>query len=187
MQSTKYDHAIELCGILKRIPRTGWVKNHVNDPESVADHSMRTAFLAMTLCPPEVNREKAVQMALIHDLAESIVSDITPFDGVTESDKFNRENSAFTNITESLEDDYMQKLWLEMEEGKTIEAKFVKQLDKLEMLIQAEEYEKLQPGLDLSQFFKGYPGFEGFETFFTFQSIKDVYQAILERRKKNTQ
>lgn len=183
----QYDRAIELCGILKRIPRTGWVRSNVEHPESVADHSMRTAFLAMIICPPEVEKDKAVKMALIHDVAESIVSDITPLDGVTLEDKYTRENNAWTEISQSLGTDEMQKLWAEMEAGKSLEAKFVYQLDKLEMLIQAEEYEKLQPGLDLSQFFKGYKGFAGYKNFFTFSTTKEVYESILKRRQSRQQ
>lgn len=179
---TKYDRAIELCGRLKQIPRTGWVKNHVSDPESVADHSMRTSFLAMILCPPSLNRDKVVQMALVHDLAESIISDITPFDGVTVEDKFARENRAWSEISASLGSDELQALWLEMEGGATDEGRFVKQLDKLEMLVQAEEYENAEGGHSLQQFFEGYPGFEGFDSFFTFSEIKEVYAAIVARR-----
>ena len=174
--STQFDRAIELCGVLKRTPRTGWVRSHVNHPESIADHSMRTAFLALTLCPPEVNKDKAVKMALIHDVAESIVSDITPFDGVTLEDKYQREDRAWTEICGSLNNDEMQVMWREMEAGETPEAKFVKELDKIEMLIQAEEYENLQEGLNLDQFYNG------FEGFFTFKNIKDIYEAICTRR-----
>ena len=53
---------------------------------------------------------------------------------------------------------------------------------KLEMLIQAEEYESIQPDLDLSQFFKGYKGFDGYEHFFTFPTLDSVYRAIIARR-----
>ena len=182
MSSTTFDKAIGLCGALKRLPRTGWVRSGVNSPESVADHSMRTAFLAMTLCPPEVDKSRAVQMALIHDLAEANVGDITPLDGVSVEDKHARERAAWTQISENLDNDEMQRLWQEMEEGKTPEARFVFQLDKLEMLIQAEEYEDLQPGLDLSQFFRGYKGFAGYDNFFTFPTTEAVYRAILARR-----
>ena len=76
----------------------------------------------------------------------------------------------------------MQQLWQEMEEGKTNEARFVFQLDKLEMLLQAEEYEDAQPGLDLSGFFRGYKGFAGYDNFFTFPTTEAVYRAILARR-----
>ena len=184
LMSTKYDRSIELCGILKRIPRTGWVRNNVNDPESVADHSMRTAYLGLILCPPELDKDKVVQMALVPDVAESLATDITPLDNVTREEKYQRERRAWEEITTSLGNGDMQALWQEMEDGKTKEARFVFELDKLEMLIQAEEYEKLQPGLDLSQFFKGYKGFAGFDNFFTFQTTKEVYQAIVERRKQ---
>ena len=36
------------------------------------------------LCPPEVdmNRDRCVKMALIHDMAEALVGDITPTDGI---------------------------------------------------------------------------------------------------------
>jgi putative hydrolase of HD superfamily len=122
-------------------------------------------------------------MALIHDLAEAKVGDITPLDGVPLEDKYARENAAWSRISESLGSTELQDLWKEMEEGKTNEAKFVFQLDKLEMLIQAEEYENLQPGLDLSQFFKGYKDFPGYDSFFTFSTTSAVYQSILARRK----
>ena len=44
------------------------------------------------------------------------------------------------------------KLWLEYEEGTSIEAVLARQLDKLEMIIQADEYEKEQQ-LFLPSFF----------------------------------
>ena len=44
------------------------------------------------------------------------------------------------------------KLWLEYEEGTSIEAELARQLDKLEMIIQADEYEKEQQ-LFLPSFF----------------------------------
>ena len=174
--NTKFDKVIELCGILKRVPRTGWVRSKVNNPESIADHSMRTSFLAMLLCPTNVNKDKVVQMALIHDLAESIATDITPYDGISNEEKFKLEDDAWTIISNSLNNNEMQLLWREMEDGITLEAKFVKELDKLEMLIQAEEYENLQNDLNLSGFFKNY------DEFFTFDSIKEIYNSIKLRR-----
>jgi len=174
--STRYDRAIELCGILKRMPRTGWVRSKVNDPESVADHSMRTSYLGMLLCPKHLDKNKVIQMALIHDVAESIVTDITPYDGVSEEEKYKREDNAWTEISKSLDNDEMQILWREMEDGNTEEAKFVKELDKLEMLIQAEEYEKLQEDLNLSGFYTNYTNF------FQFEETKEIFKAIQQRR-----
>lgn len=176
MSTTKWDFAIELCGRLKQLKRKGWVMNNVENPECVADHSMRTAFLALILCPPEVDKDKAVEMALVHDVAESIITDITPRDGVPREEKLRRENDAWSEISESLGSREMQALWQELEAGETPEARFVNQLDKLEMLIQAEEYENAQ-NLNLSQFFDGL----GLD-FFTTDSVRAVYLAIMERR-----
>jgi len=44
-------------------------------------------------------------------------------------------------------------LWLEYEQGLSIEADLARQLDKLEMILQANEYEILHPEKDLSRFF----------------------------------
>lgn len=46
----------------------------------------------------------------------------------------------------------MRELWLEYETQATDEAKIVKEIDRLEMLIQACEYEK-SDGKDLEKFF----------------------------------
>lgn len=183
LMQTRFDKAIELCGKLKQTPRTGWVNNHVNHPESIADHSMRTGFLAMILCPPDLNQQKATQIALIHDYGESLIGDITPFDpNIGPQEKINREAMAWSEISKIIGNSQMESLWKEMEEGTTLEGKFVQELDKLEMLIQAEEYENAQPDLDLSSFFNN------FDNFFTFSTTKEVYQAIVSRRenkKKN--
>lgn len=46
----------------------------------------------------------------------------------------------------------MMELWEEYESGTTPEAKCVKDLDKLELILQADEYEADQ-NVDLQQFF----------------------------------
>lgn len=38
-----------------------------------------------------VNKDKCIKMAIVHDLAESLVGDITPYDGVTVEDKHTQE------------------------------------------------------------------------------------------------
>ncbi|MBL8966171.1 MAG: HD domain-containing protein, partial [Spirochaetaceae bacterium] len=61
---------------LKRLFRQGWLKRGLPEAacESVADHSFGTAILALLLAgrPPHegVDREKAVRMALVHELCE---------------------------------------------------------------------------------------------------------------------
>ena len=45
-------------------------------------------------------------------------------------------------------------LWLEYEDGTTPEAEAAKQLDKFEMIVQANEYEQVHPEKRLDSFFK---------------------------------
>ena len=45
-------------------------------------------------------------------------------------------------------------LWIEYEEGTSIEADVAKQLDKFEMIVQANEYELVHPEMRLESFFK---------------------------------
>ena len=43
---------------------------------------------------PDIDRDRCIQLCLVHDLAESLVGDITPFDGVSRAEKRTRESSA---------------------------------------------------------------------------------------------
>ena len=85
-------------------------------------------------------------MAIVHDIAEAIVGDITPDQGVSKDDKFNFEFNAIQTFKKQLNQSpfalEMESLWLEYENGKSPEALVCKDLDKFEMIVQAFEYEK---------------------------------------------
>ena len=143
------------AGRLKELPRAGWVREGVPEPESVADHSFRTAVLALALGPElGVDTAKLVQMLVVHDLAESDpgVGDITPRDGVPPAEKYRREREAMERLCAPLPNGAaMLALWSEYEEGQSPEARVAKQLDALEMALQAAEYER-RHGQDLALF-----------------------------------
>ena len=85
-------------------------------------------------------------MALVHDLAECLVGDITPSDGVSKEEKHSREKSAMRHITDmvpckEMRDEIMD-LWEEYESGVSLEAQLVKDIDKFEMIAQAYQYER---------------------------------------------
>jgi putative hydrolase of HD superfamily len=64
------------CGELKREKRTGWWYAGVKNPESVAEHSWRTAIIAYVLAVKEgIDPEKAASAALFHDLLEARLGD----------------------------------------------------------------------------------------------------------------
>ncbi|XP_060720953.1 HD domain-containing protein 2 [Tachysurus vachellii] len=148
---------MKLVGQLKSVPRTGWVYRNVKEPESVSDHMYRMAMMALTLQDTSLNKERCMKMALVHDLAECIVGDIAPADNISKAEKHRREKEAMVRITGLLPEDLrkeLYQLWEEYENQLSPEAKLVKELDQLEMILQAHEYEELEgnPGR-LQEFF----------------------------------
>jgi putative hydrolase of HD superfamily len=132
-----------LAGRLKETPRAGWALRGIADPESVAEHSHRMALLALVLAPragPPLDAGRSVAMALVHDLAEALVGDITPFDGVEAEEKRRREEEAMRTLAALAGNDALLDLWREYAAAETPEARFVKELDRLETVLQASEY-----------------------------------------------
>ncbi|KAF9054038.1 HD domain-containing protein [Panaeolus papilionaceus] len=152
---------IHILERLKTQKRTGWVYNKIPNPESISDHMYRMAVLSMLSDDPTLDMSKCVMMSLVHDLAEAHVGDIAPREGISKEEKHRREQAAMKNfVTDMLHDSpaalRIEALWKEYEEGETVEARFVKDLDKFEMASQALEYERnygtstLQPFFDSS-------------------------------------
>lgn len=136
---------------LKDVPREGWRRVGVAKPESVAAHSWGVAWLVLLLCPSELDRERAMAMALVHDLAEARVGDITPHDGVTAEDKSRREREALVELLGPLPHrDDLIALWEAYEAGADPEAQLVKACDKLDMALQAQRY--AAEGVDTAEF-----------------------------------
>lgn len=142
-------HIIDLAYRLKSITRKGWIKKvsiDVLDAESVADHSYLTALITMLLSDLEgLDTYKAIKIALLHDLAESIIGDYTP-EEIDEDVKHKIEDKAMKVILDSLPDDLRisyTTLWREYLNNNSKEAVLVHEVDKLEMSIQAYKYEKM--------------------------------------------
>lgn len=137
---------------LKALARAGWVRRGVTGPESVAAHSWGTAWLVLALCPPGLDRGRALAIAVVHDLAEVRVGDVTPHDGVAPADKTAAEHAALEELVAPLPHGAeLVELWLEYEEERTPEGRFVKACDKVDMALQAQAYTAEQ-GLDLTEF-----------------------------------
>lgn len=183
-----------LLGKLKHLPRTGWLKYKLTQhPEPVAGHMYRMAVLAfclddhMTSCNgnskhASIDKNKCIKMALVHDMAESIVGDITPHCGISTEEKYRRENEAMQQISTLLPGKIgaeMYDLWREYESQSSPEANLVKQLDKFDLIAQAYEYElESQKPKYLQEFFNS-----------TSKSIKDEpilswSKHLLEEREK---
>lgn len=94
-------------------------------------------------------------------MAESLVGDITPRDGVSKVEKSRRESETMDFLTRTLlggvdggaQGKGMREMWQEYEDGETLEAKFVHDVDKMELVLQMMEYERAEAGkLDLGEF-----------------------------------
>ncbi len=131
---------------LKELKRAGWAeKFSMSDGESVADHSFGAAVTAMILSDAMgLDSERAVKMALLHDIAESEIGDITP-DSMPHDKKEKLETEAFLRIVSTLPEgmraEYVS-IWDEFCAGKTPEARIVAQADKIDMALQAVTYER---------------------------------------------
>ena len=135
---------LEITGVLKRMPRAGWVDVGVYQPESVADHTFRTSVFCMLYADMEaLDPLKLLRMALIHDLPEAIIGDLMPSQK-TEETKENEENAInqMLNLLPKMQRKNYLAVWNEYQKGKTKEAKAVRQIEKIEMALQAKEYEK---------------------------------------------
>jgi putative hydrolases of HD superfamily len=146
--STQYLYS--LISGLKSLNRKGWKLRGIKDPESVADHSLAVSVLSMHFSKQfGVDENKCVKLSIIHDLAEAIVGDITPNDSNI-SEKKKLEEDAIIEISKTLPD--FKELLDEYQSNKTREAKFVHDIDKIEMVLQAINYQKKNPKKDLSEF-----------------------------------
>ncbi|MEX2348113.1 MAG: HD domain-containing protein [Nitrosopumilaceae archaeon] len=129
---------------LKKIPRKGWKeKIGLQSPESVADHSYNTAVMAMVLSDlKELDTEKILRMALLHDIAESVTGDFMP-EEISKKDKRELENRTIIDILSKLPSklaDSYTKIWNEYQDESSKEAVLVHEIDRLEMALQACKY-----------------------------------------------
>lgn len=131
---------------LKNLFRQGWLKRDIPEfkGESVADHTFGTAMTAWVLAKRlklKLNEEKLLKMALVHEIGEIYAGDITPVDGISLSQKYELELQSVEKVFSSYpEGKEFINLWKEFEEAKCPEAKFLKQIDKFEMGMQAAIY-----------------------------------------------
>lgn len=139
------DQLLELYA-LKELDRAGWVRVGIEHPESVAAHSWGVALLVLLRCPPELDRERLLVMAVLHDLAEVRVGDLTPYDGVPPEEKHRRERVVMADLLASRPD--LLAVWTEAEQLHTPEARFLKELDRLDLGLQAHRYR--DTGCDVS-------------------------------------
>lgn len=189
MAGKKVDYLdfFKTVGKSKRLLRSGWIREKVKDPESVAEHSFRVSVLAMVLSDKlgyKLDKNKLIKMAILHDLGEVITGDIVTerydiIDLKKRDEKERKEKEGIREIFEKigLSNEYV-KIFEEMIGRTTKEAKVFSQFDKLEMALQALEYEEEQ-GKNLEEFFTSVGLFHVREPL-----IKEIFDEIISKRKK---
>ncbi|MFH1689510.1 MAG: HD family hydrolase [Candidatus Eisenbacteria bacterium] len=174
------------CNELKAIPRMGWRVRGVRDGESVAEHSYAVALIAMLLADRldiDLDREKLLKIALIHDLPEHMLGDIhAPAtrllgEDVKEAAELRILERLFTGIASGVE--YVG-LWKEFAERSSVEGKLVRAIDKLEMFTQAYQYECAGNRM-LDDFW----GWDGNMRDFGFDEIQELYDELMGLRTRN--
>jgi len=112
--------------------------------ESVAEHSWRTALMAMLLSGSGrfdgIDLDRVIRMCLIHDLGEAFTGDIPTFEksGKDEEAEYRALTDWIGAFPETLKKEF-EELFAEMQERRTPEARLFKALDKLEAVIQHNE------------------------------------------------
>jgi putative hydrolase of HD superfamily len=178
-EAAAFARFLHRIGNLKSVDRTGWLDRGVppGEAESVADHSFRTAILAWLAAPENIDRDKVLKLALVHDLAEAITGDIPPYDpeslptdnvvrreflerrhvrpaGRTEA-KHAAEAAAIADLIADLPPALAYEITAltnEQAEGASAEARFVKQADKIETYLQSREYLSADPTRPMASF-----------------------------------
>ncbi len=129
------DYFFEI-GDLKRMARTGWWSAKVQRPETVAEHTFRTALIAGALAVEENEDPHACAwLALLHDLAETRTLDlhrVAQAYVMDDEDRAKKDQAA--QLPKSL-----QGLFLEKPTPR--QKIIVKDADLLELSLTAKEYE----------------------------------------------
>lgn len=133
---------------LKNLYRQGWLTKllgieYKDKVETVAEHSWSVAMLAMSIIEKynlNYNIEKCLKLALIHELGEIYAGDYTT-NSIAKDKKHILEKEAVEKLLQDIEfeNDFLE-LWNEYENGITEEAKYIKQIDKLDCIMQAVCY-----------------------------------------------
>jgi putative hydrolase of HD superfamily len=179
---------LQTAATLKMLPRTSWLLAGVAQPESVADHSFATALLAMSLAAL-VNRDpqahgltkpldtgRVAQIAVVHDLAESVVTDLPhrATKVLGKDVKRRAEATVMMELSSEFASSEYLSLWQEYSDLATPEGRLVHDADKLEMIHQALIYERTG-NQNLGEFWHAYP--------WHYQVSEEMYAALVEARR----
>lgn len=168
---------------LKVTPRTGWAVRGVPRFESVADHSHGVALVALMLSDlvdEDLDVQKILAMATIHDLAESVTGDLSLGASrlLPDGAKDQMETAALDELLDGVAfADKWRGLWREFEDQTSAEAKLVRDADRVDLLTQALFYERTTGSVALEEFWQ----FAPVESFH-YPASRDLIRQLMDRR-----
>ncbi|MFC4610689.1 HD family hydrolase [Streptomyces maoxianensis] len=129
-------------GMLKRAKRSGWWIAGVKDPETIAEHSFRTAVIGAVLALMEgADPAKVALLCTFHDTQETRVSDI-PHIGRRYLTAASNEDVTADQVSAAhpVVREGIQRIVEEYENSSSLDVLVAHDADKLECLVQAVEY-----------------------------------------------
>ena len=110
--------------------------------QPVSSHSFMMSLMAVVLGPKvkdKLDMERVLKLCAVHDLPESLAHDVpfhkTAADAAAKARKHECESDAITRLSDMAGAPELTELWREYEDEKTGESKFVRMLDKLEVVL----------------------------------------------------
>lgn len=171
------DSLLELQ-MLDQLPRVGYSLRGVGAPESVAEHVFHTTFLvwAVGRAAEGLDLAKALEIALLHDLAEIRLGDLprTAAAYFPAGAKASAERRILEDLLAPLPG--CANTLQDYQEGASREARLVVACDKLQLLVKAFAYARTGQ-LGMAEFFKGIEKFDdaGFAT------LRDLVEELRRR------
>ncbi len=166
---------------LKFLKRKGWVDRSL-DADSIAAHAYGAMVLGWLIADKEgVDKDKVLEMLLVHDLVMAEIEDVTPSSGKY-AQKRNLEKGARELVTQALPEglrDRYVALFDEFRAQESLEAKTACEADKLETLMQGEIYEEKTGKSDiLDEFLQTY------ESVFQTDMGKSIFEELKTRHEE---
>ena len=182
---------------LKKMVRSGWIYSGVSksDTESVADHSYMITLIAMILALREkekgskINVEKVIVMAILHDLPESVSQDLDrrirkyspeKYDIFKEDLDSEAMKFLLTNLPTKINKQLLL-IYQELRRKESLEAKLILEADRLETILQMNDY--IQRGYPKELFNEFFGNFSDEVNEFENEDASKLAKLLLEEAK----
>lgn len=135
---------LKITDRLENLPRTGYFFAGIRQPETLAAHAFGVVVITMILIDhmtETVDKERALRMAILHDMTEALLTDIpnSIFKYLSKEQKLLAENKTAEELFKDLDESYLE-IWREFETGETLEARIVRCADKLQLALKILTY-----------------------------------------------